>query len=349
MANLHNVFMEYNNGVLRLSDIKRQELIAVRDGLRGRVMARHGQHEETAGSYNLLEFQSQGSFVTDLIITPIRRDYDLDDGIYLIGNRAPDQRPAPEEYHKMVVDAIGQQFDGVEEVIDKQTCIRVGYKDGFHIDLPIYYAEDMECPDLANKESGWIMSNPVEFISWFEERAQSGFKKGFLTESTLFNDYQRWITDIRKRDVQIRRLVRYFKSWGDLRREEMPCGLIMTILCVNNYYEHERDDIALKETLVLIEAALRKSFRCERPTSPVGEDLLKGYKNKDAFLRYLAQFIENAKQALLEADPQKACKYWQKSLGDRFPCHFAPTYHRPASVTTSALAAGAAGSRPWLQ
>jgi hypothetical protein len=349
MANLHNVFMEYNNGVIRLSDAKRQELIAVRDGLRGRIMAGHFEHDKTAGSYDKLEFQSQGSFVTDLIINPIHRDYDLDDGVYLIGKRASDRRPTPEDYHKMVIAAIGGDYDGIEEVIDKQTCIRVGYKDGFHIDLPIYYAENMECPDLANRLLGWVMSNAVEFIAWFEEKAHSGFKKGFLTESTLFNEYERWITDIRKRDIQIRRLVRYFKSWGDLRREEMPCGLIMTILCVNNYYQHERDDIALKETLVLVEAALRKSFRCERPTSPVGEDLLRGYKNRDAFLRYLAQFIENAKQALLEADPQKACKSWQNSLGDRFPCHFAPAYHRPASVTASALAAGAAGSRPWHQ
>ena len=346
MANLNNVFAEYNR-IIRLSDLKRRELIVVRDNLRMRIQKRHEQFAGIIKPYDDLEFQSQGSFVMDTIITPIHDDYDLDDGIYFIGLLSSDKRPIPEVFHKMIIHAIGANFDEVEKVIDKITCVRVIYKSGFHIDLPIYYADNKECPDLAHKEKGWILSNPVEFIAWFEEIARSGFQKAFLYESTLFDKYDRWLTDIRKKDVQLRRIVRYLKSWGDLRREEMPCGLIMTILVANNYYEHERDDIALKETLVLIHAALRKSFRCDRPTTPVGEDLFASYKNKDAFMNYLGQFIENAKQALVENDPQKACKHWQKSLGDRFPCHVASLLPKPAVASTAGLAAGAASSRPW--
>jgi len=346
MANLHNVFSEYNR-IIRLSDTKRTELILVRDNLRTRIQKRHDQFSGIIKPYHDLEFQSQGSFVMDTIITPVRDDYDLDDGIYFIGRLSKDKRPGPEVFHKMIIEAIGANYDDVEKIIDKATCVRVLYKSGFHIDLPIYYADNKECPDLADKERGWILSNPVEFISWFEEKARSGFQKAFLYESALYDKYQKWLTDIRKKDVQLRRIVRYLKSWGDLRREEMPCGLVMTILVANNYYEHERDDIALKETLVLIQAALRKSFICERPTTPVGEDLLASYKNKDAFMNYLGQFIENAKQALQETDPQKACKCWQKSLGDRLPCHVVSAMSTVIGSTTSALATGAANSRPW--
>jgi hypothetical protein len=346
MANLHSVFTEYNS-IVRLSDPKREMLIIVRDNLRSRIQKRHVQFAEINKPFDLLEFQSQGSFVMDTIITPVHDDYDLDDGIYFIGRLSPERRPEPEVFHKMIIEAIGANYDDVEKVIDKATCVRVIYKSGFHIDLPIYYADNKECPDLADKVRKWILSNPVEFIAWFEEKTRSGFQKAFLYESALYDKYERWLTDIRKQDVQLRRLVRYLKAWGDLRREEMPCGLVMTILVANNHYEHERDDIALKETLVLIEAALRKSFNCERPTTPVGEDLLASYKNKDAFLNYLRQFIENAKQALLENDPQKACKHWQKSLGDRFPCHFAPSQSKVTTASTSALAAGASSSRPW--
>lgn len=346
MANLQSVFSEYNKSI-RLSDLKRKELILVRNSLRSRIQKRRAQFADVIKPYDDLEFQSQGSFVMDTIITPIHDDYDLDDGIYFIGKLAPAKRPDPEIFHKMIIEAIGENYDEVEKVIDKNTCVRVLYKSGFHIDLPIYYAGNKECPDLADKVRKWILSNPVEFIAWFEEKARSGFQKSFLYESKMFDRYERWLTDIRKQDVQIRRLVRYMKAWGDLRREEMPCGLIMTILVANNYYEHERDDISLKETLVLIEAALRKSFKCERPTTPVGEDLLASYKNKDAFMNYLRQFIQNAKQALLETDPQKACKHWQKSLGNRFPCHLAPSQVKTTSASTSALAAGAYSSRPW--
>lgn len=346
MANLHNVFGEYNK-IIRLSDSKRKELIFVRENLRSRIQRRRALFAEIAKPYDELEFQSQGSFVMDTIITPIHDDYDLDDGIYFIGKLVPEKRPAPEVFHKMIIEAIGADYDDIEKVVDKNTCVRVLYKSGFHIDLPIYYADNRQCPDLADKAKKWILSNPVEFIAWFEEKARSGFQKAFLYESEMFDGYERWLTDIRKQDVQIRRLVRYLKAWGDLRREEMPCGLIMTILVANNYYEHERDDIALKETLVLIEATLRRSFKCERPTTPIGEDLLVLYKNKDAFMNYLRQFIENAKRALQETDPQKACKYWQKSLGDRFPCQLAPSQIPTPSLATSALAAGAYSSKPW--
>lgn len=344
MANLHTVFSKYNQ-IIRLSDDKRTELILVRNNLRSRIQKRHGQFSGIIKPYDQLEFQSQGSFVMDTIITPVHDDYDLDDGIYFIGKLSKDKRPEPGLFHKMVVDAIGVNFDDVEKVIDKETCVRVLYKSGFHIDLPIYYAGNKECPDLAHKVKNWILSNPVEFIAWFEDKARSGFQKSFLYESTMFDKYERWLTDIRKKDVQLRRIVRYLKSWGDLRREEMPCGLIMTILATNHYYEHDRDDISLKETLILIEASLRKAFKCERPTTPVGEDLLAGYKNKDAFIKYLGYFIENAKKALAENDPQKACAHWQKSLGDRFLCHVAPKIIIPS--TASALVAGGYSSKPY--
>lgn len=345
MANLHTLLSEYNR-IIKLSDAKRSELILVRDNLRSRIQRRHALFMGMKKPFDDLEFQSQGSFVMDTIIKPVNDDYDLDDGIYFLGGFSKDRRPTPEVFHKMIVDAIGANYDDVEKVIDKDTCVRVLYKSGFHIDLPIYYADNKQCPDLANKVKGWVLSNPVEFIAWFEERARSGFQKSYLYETSMFSQYERWLTDVRKKDVQIRRLVRYMKSWGDLRREEMPCGLIMTILVANNYYEHERDDIALKETLVLIQASLRRSFVCERPTTPKGEDLFASYKNKDAFMNYLGQFIDNAKLALSEDDPQKACKHWQKSLGDRFPCHLAISMPKPVILTT-ALAAGAATSRPW--
>jgi hypothetical protein len=346
MANLINVFNEYNR-IIRLSESKRKELIIVRDNLRARIQKRQEQFTGTSRAYHELEFQSQGSFVMDTIISPVHDDYDLDDGIYYIGRLSSDLRPTPEEFHKMIVEAIGDDYDHVEKVIDKVTCVRVIYKSGFHIDLPIYYADNKECPDLANKEKGWILSNTIEFFDWFEQIARSGFQKAFIYESALYDKYQNWLTDVRKKDVQIRRIVRYMKSWGDLRREEMPCGLIMTILVANNYYEHERDDIALKETLVQIHAALKKSFSCKRPTTPVGEDLLASYKNKYAFMNYLEQFIENAKQALIETDPQKSCKHWQKSFGERFPCQIATNQAKTSVSSTSALAAGAATSRPW--
>ena len=347
MANCHNQFQEYNQKI-RLSDNKRNELILVRDSLRKRVLEGYAYVSAQLYHYHELQFQSQGSFVMDTIINPIRSDYDIDDGIYFIGDLSRNSRPAPLAFHKLIIEAIDRGHDDIEKIVDKSTCVRVIYKSGFHVDLPIYYADNMESPDLADKVRGWLLSNPIEFIAWFEDKIESGFKKGFLIESALFDEYRQWLDDIRKNDIQLRRIVRYLKSWGDLRREEMPCGLIMTILATNNYYPHERDDISLKETLVNIYAELSRNFKCERPTTPIGEDLLKNYQNKMEFMRYLKTFIENGKKALGKPNQKNACEYWQKSLGARFSCESAID-RILVSTSSAGLASGASSSRPWAR
>jgi hypothetical protein len=345
MANCNILFQEYNREI-KLDDVKRTELINVRNNLRTRVREGYSIVTKVFNHQHRLEFNSQGSFVMDTLIKPTREDYDLDDGIYFIGSMIEEQRPLPEEFHDWVKRSIDRGYDDIETITDKATCVRVAYKKGFHVDLPIYYSENFESPYLANKEQGWILSNPIEFIAWFEDKIKSGFQKGFLYETRMFAEYEKWSADIRKTDHQLRRIVRYLKSWGDLRREEMPCGLIMTILAANHYSPNDRDDIALKETLVNIYSSLTKDFRCKRPTTPIGEDILKSYKNKDAFLNYLFQFLENGKKALEEENHKKACIHWQKSLGDRFPCDLAkdgPTI----KIASAGLISGAATSRPW--
>jgi len=43
---------------------------------------------------------------------------------------------------------------------------------------------------------------------------------------------------------------------------------------------------------------------------------------------------------------KRACKHWQNSLGDRFPCHLAKDQDYVNSAT-SGLVAGASNKRPW--
>jgi hypothetical protein len=346
MANSNSLFHTYN-GIIKLSDNKRIELLRVRDNLRTRIKTGYQIVSQGFKHQHQIDFQSQGSFVMDTIIRPVHDDYDIDDGLYFIGKLDITNRPSPDEFHAWVFQALDRGHDDIEKIIDKATCVRVQYKGGFHVDIPIYYADNLDSPDLADKVKGWILSHPVEFIAWFEGKINSGFQKGFILEAKLYPEFDRWTSDIRKADHQLRRIVRYLKSWADLRREEMPCGIIMTILSANNYSAHERDDVSLKETLVNIRAELVKNFKCERPTAPSGEDLLKGYKNKDTFMKYLDQFIDNAKKALEEPNDKKACEYWQKSLGDRFPCHLAKDEVKISTATTG-LAAGVGTTRPWL-
>ncbi|MBL7743132.1 MAG: hypothetical protein JNN00_06605 [Chitinophagaceae bacterium] len=349
MANCNHLFHHYN-AAIRLTDDKRQTLIRERDSLRQRMNNGFNMLSYEQKNGHLLEFYSQGSFVMDTIIAPLNDDFDLDDGVYFRGHLNERQRPEPQFFHDLVIKAITAP-DDFKKIEDKETCVRVSSKDGFHIDLPIYYAEKNDCPDLAHIISGWILSNPIEFIEWFEIHAKSGFDKAFLYETRLYADkYAKWQEDIRKQDCQLRRIVRYMKAWADLRKGEMPCGIIMTILATENYSEDANDDFAFKNTLIKVRAYLqRNGIRCPRPTTPKGEDLFASTSDtkKQYFMSALNTLIESAEKAIAATNEKSACLEWQKHLGARFPCYLAKDMSMQKEPSDAALKRIAAVSMPW--
>ena len=332
MANCSRLFRDYNTAI-RLSDSDREKLKEARNSLRGRMKDAYNKFPNEDRMTHEIEFQSQGSFVMDTIIKPSEADFDLDDGVYFKGNLTEEQRSSTQIFHDIIIKAIDRN-DEIEEIIDKPTCVRVKYYNkylerdlGFHIDLPIYYAEAYESPELAHTKEGWIESNPVEFIAWFEEKAKSNFDKKYLYENVkYFTEYESWLSDIRKKDTQLRRIVRYLKSWADLKRKEMPCGIVMSILVANNYIENERDDIALRDTLVEIKNDIdTNNFTCYRTTTKVGEDLFENTSKSDKtyFYNALTEFINSANFAINHPNQKDSCLKWKRHLGDRFSCNLA--------------------------
>lgn len=351
MANCHQLFQHYNNAI-KLTDAKRETLLQVRDSLRKRMQKNYLLIPVDDRKQIEMYFQSQGSFVMDTIIKPDKDDFDLDDGVYFQGSLSQNERPKPQIFHDWVIRAVDKDND-YEQVKDKATCVRVQYKLGFHIDIPIYYAGNFDSPDLAETNKGWLLSNPVEFIAWFEEKTKSGFQKAYLYEALKYAEpYEKWLSDIRKKDCQLRRLVRYMKAWADLKRSEMPCGIIMTILVANNFAVNDSDDLALRDTLVNIKNYLiANGFQCPRPTSPIGEDLFAStsQKDKDYFMTALNSLIISANNAINTINEKEACKEWEKHLGSRFPCHLAK--ETPSIVkrepNLESLKRTAAVSTPW--
>ena len=335
MANCNDLFIEFNK-TIRLDSDRRVRLREKRNDLRNRIKVGYDSVKSLDKLEHEMEFQSQGSYVMDTIINPNNEDdqYDIDDGVYFLGSLSREIRPQPETFHNWIIRSIkaGKSDNDIEEIVDKSTCVRVVYKGkngdlNYHVDLPIYYAIDIKKPDLADKEEWWHISNPIEFIIWFEDKVNSGFKQEYIVESLLYADeYEKWLNDVRKKDHQLRKIVRYLKAWGDYKKGDMPPGIVMTILAGENYSENSRDDIALKNTLINISEYLSKNgFKCIRPTTPVGEDLFKNYtlNQKEYFKNALNSFIESAKQAIEIENQKSACLKWQKHLGDRFPCFLA--------------------------
>lgn len=363
MADCHFLLQNFNQ-IIRLTDARRHALLTARNDLRQRVTNGFNKIKQELPSVHDVEYQTQGSFIMDTIINPISEDYDLDDGIYFIGPYSRTQRPAAKVFHDFILKCVSTDNPSVKAVKDKDTCVRALYNEGysflfenksdklskgFHVDLPIYYAGNKKCPDLAHLKKFWPVSDPIEFIKWFEEKVQSNFRSEYLYEKKVFSaQYDAWQDQVRKQDAQLRRIVRYLKAWCDNKGQEkdMPCGLILTILAAENYHKNTRDDIALKETLIKIYSTLQKEFVCKRPTTPVGEDLLQGYEEQKYFMDCLANFVEAAKQAINETNPKRACAKWQAHFGNRFSCALAvdtdenaSSFGSPAIVTQNAKSA----------
>lgn len=304
MANCNAKFKDFNKEV-KLTDARRKSLKTSRRDLRRKVKEYFSKNKPDKLQP---KFAGQGSLLTDVIINPIPRTkkvggedktvlyYDVDDGIYFVGTQDPKDRDSIEDYHKWVCEAIDGHTD--TPVVDKDTCVRTLFADGHNIDNPIYYKQG-DIPELAHKKQGWKESDPKAFSDWF--------------------------LDLVAKHPQLRKLVRCLKAWSDKMdfdtpSKEMPPGIVMTILAANHAtYNEDRTDIALKETLVNIEAALKANFSCLRPTTPAGEDLLANYAYKAYFMDCLANFITDAKAALSEPNERKATELWRKHLSDRFP------------------------------
>jgi hypothetical protein len=354
MADCHYLFSNFNQ-IIRLTEERRHALMTARDDLKQRIISSFNSIKSQLPSVHGLEFQTQGSFIMDTIINPISEDYDLDYGVYFIGSLFRDQRPSTKTFHDFVKLSVESSNPYVLKVMDKDTCVRAMYKEGFsylfenrsnkltkgfHIDLPMYYSTTKKSPDLAHLKKSWITSDPVEFIQWFEEKVKSGFKAEYIYERKLYSvQYDNWKENIRRQDAQLRRIVRYLKAWCDYRCNsngtDMPCGIILTILAAENYVPNERDDISLRDTLIKIQTKLQSKFICMRPTTPTEDDLLKKYEHKTYFMGELSSFIDSAKQAINEGNEKRACGKWQSKFGNRFSCAMARDYDENASSFAS--------------
>ncbi len=339
MANNHEQFIAFDK-TIKLTQTKEDELEKNRKTLRGKIRK---YFKDNKSNEIQPKFNSQGSFMMKTTINPIPRwseednkslhKYDVDDGVYFIGDEDIEDRYTVQTYHNWVYDAVKDHTDKGAQ--DRTTCVRVLYADGHHIDLPIYYKrKDIKdsTPELAHTSKGWIESDPEEFYKWFNAKVDS--------------------------NKQLRRIVRYLKAWADYKNTtsstKMPPGFILTILVTNNISYNVRDDIAMKETLINMQNEIDDSkdgvFQCYRPTTPSDEDLFIGYSDtrKKNFLDNLDSFVKSAIQAIENNNQKEACLKWQRHLGDRFSCSVAKdedeqsnlkTYSSPAVINQNAKSA----------
>lgn len=295
MANCDNLFKDFNGeGYLEVPKSKTDKLEAsdknVREVIRKDFKKNHPNY--------VPKFYKQGSNPTGAMIKTKDDTCDLDDGVYFKDNQ---DKVSSTTLQKWVKDAVDDITDSTPS--HRKKCITIDFKAGYNIDLPVFiFDKDIDThPKLAVKDEDFIEDDPKEFFQYFNKKASA----------------------------QMVRIIRFLKAWCDFKKTKMPPGLALTVLALNNFQKNDRDDIALKFTLIEIENSLKNNFQCIMPTTPK-DDLFKGhdktYKDeekktrKDNFIESLSAFIADAKDAVdNEKNQLKASKLWQKHLGSRFP------------------------------
>lgn len=304
MATLHK---EYNTfyDKIKLTDNRKKDLLGSRKSLREKIEKWFNEHKSDRLQP---KFKGQGSFEMDTTVNPVveikdgkeHRKYDLDDGVYFHEKEGEDNKENIDTWHNWVYEAVKDHTG--EDTIRKNTCVRVVFADGHHIDLPIYY-KDGDTPELAHRSAlvGWKESDPVEFTTWFQKNSTK----------------------------QKKRLVRYIKSWKDFRQDKnsnlkLPSGFALTILVINSYVKNDNDDVAFRETIRNIYNSLSayNGFKCLRPTTPEGENVFNDYSDtrKNDFLTALNSLLTDFDRAKEESNFKKASEYLRDNqFGDRFP------------------------------
>jgi hypothetical protein len=298
MADCSNNFNKSESSYLTNISLKRSkidQLIISRNALREKLRSFLKEKK-----VNNPRFYRQGSYAHKTLIIPLNGDYDIDDGTY-IDLKGFEKEPSTRTIHNWIMQAVEDHTKTPPK--DKEPCVRSVFKEGYHVDLPIYKIEITEGLDakffLAKKSAGWEESNPRAMTGWFQDK-------------------------VKKNSEQIRRLVKYFKGWRDYRSTKLstklPSGFTLTILTCEQYQSDIRDDISFLETARAILKRLKINDEIMKPYEP--KENMRDYLTDaqfDNFLTALENVLSTGDEALNEESHKEGAMKWQKIFGDRFP------------------------------
>ena len=279
-----------------------------------------------------IEFVKQGSYAMKTMIRDPDNDYDIDDGVYfrkedLVGERGAEMTSL--QARQMVRDAVDYgKFKLAPEV--RSNCVRVLYEAGYHVDLPVYrrvvtptiFLDDIVHYELA-ASSGWKRSDARDVSKWYEnERAKSADGQQLLRVNRYLKKY-----------------ARSRQSW----RAGILSGFGISVLVVERFREHDREDRALYDTMVTIRDRLEWNLQIAHPVTP-GDYITSGADDARArsFRDKLTDAI-NALQPLFRSDctRERALGCWDKVFattffGERFEDEKRASLTGPA-ITSSAV------------
>ena len=196
MGKAHMEIKKFHDNDVKLSETKRKELKSQANTNRGRIQSGLA----SAGHTTPMGFRTQGSYAMRTLVNRANNDYDIDDGVYFVGDKISNITPLA--LQRRIRDAIASEktFSTPPEI--KEKCVRVFYADGHHIDVPAYKMVGDNALLASSVE--WVESDPKSVTDWFDA--------------------------YRSQDPNIRFIVRLIKELCGKK----PSGLIISVLAIES-------------------------------------------------------------------------------------------------------------------
>jgi len=300
MFDCNNDILDFFNEEVALKQKQQNEMRARRESNRNRLKDGLKKNDNPS----LETHVPQGSYAMHTMVNDKDNDYDIDDGAAfikknLVGDRGAELSALSSR--KMVRDAIDDgSFQIPPEV--KTNCVRVHYKSGYHVDIPVYRILDDGSLQLAS--SDWIGSSPQEVTEWYNDAV--------IKKSPDSNNGR-----------QMRRVTRDLKFYMKSRdgwKKKMPSGFEISVLVDECYLaDVGREDVSLYETLNAVKNRLDFNLEVKHP---IRSDMLTDGED-DANTRFLREKLTEAVsqlEVLFEEDCTRldALKAWNKVFKHTF-------------------------------
>ena len=318
MKSCHNDVLAYHKEEVTLPQSDQDDMRKRRDANRNRLKNGLKKKGRPASLYS----KSQGSYSMKTMLRHPENDYDIDDGVYfaiedLKGDRGGDMKPI--EARQMVRDAVDDgSFSDPPEV--RKNCVRVPYKEGYHVDLPVYRrkvsGQDAKGNDTYEYElassKGWRRSDARDVTKWFDDAIADQADNGPSEDSGR---------QLRRVTRMIKKFAKSRESWSD----KILSGFGITALVVECFCpDPDREDQSLYETMKAVRDRLQGSLVVMHPVTP-GDEITEGtddskagflFEKLDAAVADLAKLFEqgcNRKDALSCWDKVFGTKFFKKS------------------------------------
>lgn len=251
----------------------------------------------------------QGSYKFRTQIRPVntREEFDIDLGIYL---NVPDDHLDQHDsayFKDLVKQSVSRYAASIRDEIKgdieiKSRCIRLRYKNGFHIDLPVYVRVESDASVMLAGKDDWEDSDPKALHTWFK---------------TKFDEQLRPI---------LRRHVKYMKAWAALKFPEAdrPTSIMLTVLVADVFQnltpaQLEHDDETFHTIVAAIVDRLSRAYTVPNPANP-GENLNRlGNDKTEDLITALLNLQELTERALAQDSVLRSADIWQLAFFHLFP------------------------------